>query len=132
MDRSAPASWTIECPPDRGFVQVTTSGALDLLALQTFAMETLAFGNEHSRRRFLIDHRLAATDLGALDIFELPTWYESIGVAPDMKIATVLAKDTLSREDFDLFHARASSRGNHGYRLFVDMDDAAHWLAETD
>ncbi|MFT3807756.1 hypothetical protein [Arenimonas sp.] len=129
MATSAPASWTIV--PERSFVRVTTSGVLTLADLQAFGLEALACGRRHGLRKYLIDHRLAVTDLNILDVLELPAWYESMGVGPDLMIASLLAKDALRREDFDFFHARTSSRGEHGYRLFGELDEALHWLEQT-
>lgn len=114
--------------PEKGFVQVTTSGVLTLVDLQALGLEALACGRQNALRKYLIDHRLAATDLGILDVLELPAWYESIGVGSDLMIASLLAKDALRREDFDFFHARTTSRGNHGYRLFDELDEALRWL----
>lgn len=131
MERSAPTSWTIVPVSEQGFVQVTTAGVLTLADLQAFGLEALACGRRHGLRRYLIDHRAAATDVGILEILELPAWYESMGVGPDLRIASVMAKDALRREDFDLFHARTSSRGEHGYRLFDEFDEALHWLERS-
>ena len=128
MDRSAPAHWTLDLVPELGFVRVTTSGVLTLVDLQAFGLEALACGRRHACQKYLMDHRLAVTDIGILDIVELPAWYESMGVGPELKIASLLAKDALRREDFDLFHARTSTRGEHGYRMFDDLDEALRWL----
>lgn len=114
--------------PEQGLVQVTTAGVLSLADLQAFGLEALACGRRHALRHYLIDHRLAATDINILDVLELPAWYESVGVGSDLRIASVLAKDALRREDFDFFHARTRSRGEHGYRLFDDFDEALRWL----
>lgn len=125
-------SWHIDVLPEQQLIRVVTSGILTLPMLQAFGQEAVATARANGCHKFLIDHRLLeSVAVAALDIHELPDWYAAIGITAEHRIATLLAENALRREDFAFFHAQASNRGAHQFRLFDRLDEAQHWLAES-
>ena len=129
---SAEMNWTIEFLREQAIVVVTTSGVMRIEALREMSIAGLAAGRAFGAKKFLIDHRQTAPDLGTLDIHDLPDMYASMGIDPEFRVATLLAENATGHDAFEFFQLLMRNRGAHYFQQFTDFDDAMHWLTSAD
>ena len=65
--------------------------------------------------------------VGSVDIHDLPTMFERIGIGSELRIATLIP--VAHRTLFDYFQALSWNRGDHHFRQFEDEAEACAWLA---
>ena len=119
-------AFRIDVEPAHERIRITTSGRMGGSEFRKMTQAGLEAAHAAGMRRVLVDHRAMEPAVAAVDIHDLPQLFDSLGVGPDLRIATVIP--VAHRALFDFFQALVWNRGEHHFRNFEDEAEACAWL----
>ena len=119
-------AWRIDAEPAFERIRITTSGPVGAAEFVAMTRAGLAAVKAAGVTRVLVDHRAMVPAVGSVDIHDLPTMFERVGIGSELRIATLIP--VAHRTLFDYFQALAWNRGEHWFRNFEDEGEANRWL----
>ncbi len=119
-------SWKNVYVPDTHIIHVTVSGLVDRRQWEKQLPSSIKEAALHSCYRFLVDYRKADLQLGLLDLYDRPAYYEKAGMPRSARIALLFAP---TAKDTDFIETVTSNRG-YSVRVFREMEPAVVWLRE--
>lgn len=120
--------WNIDYTQDDGVVTVTTSGPMDVGAIEQMVVDMLGVGQGFGSTRYLLDHRDMTPAMSAVHIYDLPGIVNKAGVTHNIRLAMVYDPGSARKADFEFYETRAYNLGFE-HRLFTDMPTALGWLS---
>ena len=98
------------------------------LKTMSMAQQAEAFGTRTKTNRYLVDHREMTPDLNAVELLDLVSTNQKMNLENTAKIAMLYSENSSKKEDFDFYLVRALNIGTYNFRVFVDFQQAMHWL----
>jgi hypothetical protein len=120
--------WTIDYLPQQSIVRATTSGTVTFSGEIGLAADVAMYLRDTGAVKYLVDHRAAIFDAGAVDIFRLVRDVETLGGAQAYLAALVLAAGAARVSGF---HQCRASAGRFPHRVFADPHAAMEWLHQV-
>ena len=103
---------------------VTVTGLVDRHLWEAQLRASISEAVSHSCFRFLVDYRQADMQLGLIDLYERPSYYEEAGMPRSARIAILFAPGT---KDTEFVETVTSNRG-YAVKTFADRHEAVAWL----
>jgi hypothetical protein len=117
-------SWTIDYIPDLGIMVVTSHGTYSSSDDKRLLSELKTLCKAQLCRRVLVDHRGARVNYNIVELYKLPSLYESLGFTKDMKAALLLKR--YSRDS--AFYEIVCMNNGFQCKIFDNYDIALKWL----
>jgi SpoIIAA-like len=117
-------AWVHTYVKESHILLVTVTGLVDRRAWETQLRASISEAVSHSCFRFLVDYRQADLQLGLIDLYERPSYYEEAGMPHSARIAILFAPGT---KDTEFVETVTSNRG-YAVKTFADRDEAVDWL----
>jgi len=108
-------------------VRVIPEGPMRLVTIRQLSAAAIAAAPPGRPRKFLSEDRNMLPELSTVELFDLPSILERLGLERSDRIAVVYSPDSPKRSDFEFFENVAYNRG-YAVKLFTDPDKARDWL----
>jgi hypothetical protein len=121
-------SYKIDYVKEQDYIVVTIEGSFALSTLKELAENIAQFSEQYGCNRILNDMRQAELVKGTTDIYNMPKTAKRAGVDTQFRRALVVKE--LSSEFY--FLETVFINQGHNVRMFMDIDEALHWLLDKE
>ena len=119
--------WSLEYHSETKIVLCTYSGQLSLDEFKEATERTIALAVKHKTNLLLIDDSKLEPAVSAIDIYEMPRFYDKVEGDRKSRIALILPPSGQIREDVKFYETVCR---NHGWNVksFDEPQGATDWL----
>jgi len=119
--------YTIDFMEGNKIVTVQNTGKLTYNDFVQESTEALQLAKEKNTNLFLVDNVKLIAQASIVELFDFPDMYERIGAPKTIKVAVLIAENTLARNEVRFYENVCYNRGWR-VRVFTGYDTAIHWL----
>jgi len=120
-------SWKMDYLPAENLVVIECAGELTIQDLLSQTQAANKFRVENGAQGVLADFTAANVRIPLAEIYQLPDYYDKIGVSRQNRIAVVFPPNLHQHDKYQFYEDVCHNRGYHS-RIFDNLKQARAWL----